>query len=411
MSYNRIVKPQAVIRDFVTNEGAWNIRMLRQVLEENLVLRILSIPCPYDAFGEDKPTWKWEYTGKCSVKSAFQSLKQNEWDPRDNVWNLAWNFDGPQRVLKQFIWLASQNRLMTNVEQTRRGITDNQSCPTCGATEETTLHILRDCHQARAIWMLLISERIKTVFFSLTSLNEWLQFNLNNIAATAIIDSAKSWAGVIKNNKNQASNNMRNSNRTIWRHPRPGCVKLNMDGAVNPTTMKATSGGVLHNENGNWIRVYSRYVGRCSVCNQPLSVEFDTLPTGNGILGSGILEKQTIPLLTQCFHLRSARRLTLRACLKMFEGHWLCGLCSEAVKYETMRSAPENVITANEALVRHMKFCEQFKSSSPPENPAGNLITAMKRLAFKKFGFSEEEQRIQRLDKLNNGGFEVVYMV
>ncbi|KAE8674384.1 endoribonuclease Dicer-like protein 3-like isoform X1 [Hibiscus syriacus] len=66
-----------------------------------------------------------------------------------------------------------------------------------------------------------------------------------------------------------------------------------------------------------------------------------------------------------------------------FEGNWLCGLCSEAVKYETMRSAPETVITTNEALVRRTKFCEQFKSSSPPENPAGNLITAMKHLLFR----------------------------
>ncbi|KAK8520350.1 hypothetical protein V6N13_031194 [Hibiscus sabdariffa] len=66
-----------------------------------------------------------------------------------------------------------------------------------------------------------------------------------------------------------------------------------------------------------------------------------------------------------------------------FEGHWLCGLCSEAVKYETTKSAPEKIITTNEALIRHMKFCQQFKSSSPPENPAGNLITAMKHLLLR----------------------------
>ena len=61
-----------------------------------------------------------------------------------------------------------------------------------------------------------------------------------------------------------------------------------------------------------------------------------------------------------------------------FEGRWLCGLCSEAVKDETVRS--EEDITTNEALDRHMKFCEQFKSSSPPANPAEDLISAMKHL-------------------------------
>ncbi|XVE70821.1 hypothetical protein DITRI_Ditri10aG0101200 [Diplodiscus trichospermus] len=64
-----------------------------------------------------------------------------------------------------------------------------------------------------------------------------------------------------------------------------------------------------------------------------------------------------------------------------FEGRWLCGLCSEAVKDETVRS--EEDITINEALDRHMKFCEQFKSSSPPANPAEDLISAMKHLLLR----------------------------
>ncbi|KAK9032320.1 hypothetical protein V6N11_056591 [Hibiscus sabdariffa] len=61
-----------------------------------------------------------------------------------------------------------------------------------------------------------------------------------------------------------------------------------------------------------------------------------------------------------------------------FEGRWLCGLCAEAVNDETARS--EEDITTNEAMDRHMKFREQFKSSSPPTNPAEELIAAMRHL-------------------------------
>ncbi|KAK8535334.1 hypothetical protein V6N12_056856 [Hibiscus sabdariffa] len=61
-----------------------------------------------------------------------------------------------------------------------------------------------------------------------------------------------------------------------------------------------------------------------------------------------------------------------------FEGRWLCGLCSVAVDDETVRS--EEDITTNEAMDRHMKFREQFKSSSPPTNPAEELIAAMRHL-------------------------------
>ncbi|GKV03706.1 hypothetical protein SLEP1_g15966 [Rubroshorea leprosula] len=61
-----------------------------------------------------------------------------------------------------------------------------------------------------------------------------------------------------------------------------------------------------------------------------------------------------------------------------YEGRWICGLCAEAVKDETYRSKKD--ISADEALDRHMKFCEQFRSSSPPINTAEELISAMKHL-------------------------------
>ncbi|KAJ9168144.1 hypothetical protein P3X46_019703 [Hevea brasiliensis] len=59
-----------------------------------------------------------------------------------------------------------------------------------------------------------------------------------------------------------------------------------------------------------------------------------------------------------------------------YGGRWICGLCSEAVKDETCRSQKD--IDTEEALERHMKFCQQFRSSSPPTNPSEDLISAMK---------------------------------
>ncbi|KAF8032609.1 hypothetical protein BT93_D1507 [Corymbia citriodora subsp. variegata] len=61
-----------------------------------------------------------------------------------------------------------------------------------------------------------------------------------------------------------------------------------------------------------------------------------------------------------------------------FGGRWICGLCAEAVKDEAVRS--EGGIDGEEALGRHMKFCEQFRSSSPPANPTEDLISAVKQL-------------------------------
>ncbi|KAG8635976.1 uncharacterized protein LOC110603356 [Manihot esculenta] len=61
-----------------------------------------------------------------------------------------------------------------------------------------------------------------------------------------------------------------------------------------------------------------------------------------------------------------------------YGGRWICGLCSEAVKDETRRSKRD--IDTDEALERHIKFCQQFRSSSPPTNPSEDLISAVKTL-------------------------------
>lgn len=62
-----------------------------------------------------------------------------------------------------------------------------------------------------------------------------------------------------------------------------------------------------------------------------------------------------------------------------YQGRWICGLCAEAVKDEVFRSEKGDIGTG-EAVKRHMKFCEQFRSSSPPSNPGEDLISAMKQL-------------------------------
>lgn len=45
-----------------------------------------------------------------------------------------------------------------------------------------------------------------------------------------------------------------------------------------------------------------------------------------------------------------------------YQGQWLCGLCVEAVKDEVVRS--ERLITIEEALNRHIRFCREFRSST-----------------------------------------------
>ncbi|KAF3639087.1 hypothetical protein CQW23_15013 [Capsicum baccatum] len=61
-----------------------------------------------------------------------------------------------------------------------------------------------------------------------------------------------------------------------------------------------------------------------------------------------------------------------------YQGKWICGLCAEAIKDEIIRC--EMLISAEEALNRHLNFCKKFSSSSPPLNPTVHLIAAMRQI-------------------------------
>lgn len=61
-----------------------------------------------------------------------------------------------------------------------------------------------------------------------------------------------------------------------------------------------------------------------------------------------------------------------------YSGNWICGLCSEAINYEILRS--DSLITAEEAMENHMKLCKKFTALKPPPNPTVHLITAMRQI-------------------------------
>lgn len=62
-----------------------------------------------------------------------------------------------------------------------------------------------------------------------------------------------------------------------------------------------------------------------------------------------------------------------------YQGKWICGLCAEAVKDESLR-CEERLISGEEALTRHLNFCMKFRSAGPPPDPTVHLIAAMRRI-------------------------------
>ncbi|TYI25258.1 hypothetical protein ES332_A05G037700v1 [Gossypium tomentosum] len=48
-----------------------------------------------------------------------------------------------------------------------------------------------------------------------------------------------------------------------------------------------------------------------------------------------------------------------------YQGRWICGLCIEVVKDEVLRSV--TLISTEEALDRHISFCNKFRAWSPSD--------------------------------------------
>ncbi|KAK4434036.1 hypothetical protein Salat_0566300 [Sesamum alatum] len=62
-----------------------------------------------------------------------------------------------------------------------------------------------------------------------------------------------------------------------------------------------------------------------------------------------------------------------------FDGKWLCGLCSEAVRDEVNRGKKQSGM--EEAVKAHMSFCRKYKS-----NPAVKVADGMRQMLRRRSG-------------------------
>uniref|UniRef100_J3LSS5 DUF1677 family protein n=2 Tax=Oryza brachyantha TaxID=4533 RepID=J3LSS5_ORYBR len=66
-----------------------------------------------------------------------------------------------------------------------------------------------------------------------------------------------------------------------------------------------------------------------------------------------------------------------------FGGRWLCGLCSEAVKYEAGKSSPR-APDVEGAVRAHMAFCRMLKRGGPAERVAEGMCQMLRTASGKQ---------------------------
>ena len=163
---------------FGNEDEGWKWGMFSELLPHAVVLQIAAHQPPHHSGSPDHLYWGLSSSGLFTTKSAYQMLACTESPHTGRTWNLIWKWIGPQRI-RNFMWLAVQDRLMTNVERARRHLGSSEMCELCGVGRETTLHVLRDCWFAKRLWYNLLTNDNHTDFFSL-GLEEWFKVNLRS---------------------------------------------------------------------------------------------------------------------------------------------------------------------------------------------------------------------------------------
>lgn len=188
------------------------------------------------------------------------------------------------------MWLLCHDAILSNENHVRRHIAINATCSSCQNPNETSLHIVRDCHEARRIWLQLLPSNKQPNFFSL-DLKHWILTNIANLGEAFIFAMTCWWLWRWRNERSfspdkqyrvgktrfilqQVENyiqvdmarqeqlgskpNRKKEILVSWQIPPIGQTKLNCDGAAHGCPGKAVCGGVIRDQDGNLLRAFTK---------------------------------------------------------------------------------------------------------------------------------------------------------
>ena len=158
---------------FPLNSKQWNYQMLNELFSPEEVDLICDIPLSIRD-DEDRRVWHYELNGKFTVRSAYHVARElNEANEEGVIgysssstssmgvkfWKKLWNACVLGKV-KICVWRACVDALPTRLNLCKRRVTTEEMCVVCGGLAESTEHVLRDCHMARAVWFRGLGVRV-----------------------------------------------------------------------------------------------------------------------------------------------------------------------------------------------------------------------------------------------------------
>ncbi|CAN1816372.1 Putative ribonuclease H protein At1g65750 [Linum perenne] len=224
------------VADFTAGDDGWNLTKLNSLLPSDLVEQIIGRSAPKEGLGADTVVWGENHDGRFSIKSAYNLITDQSSQHVEINWEKVWRWNGPHRI-KFFLWLATNERLLTNAERARRHISIVSACPRCGSESESVGHVLRDCQFAAETWLALRIQRW------VTSADE----AFSRDARCLNRKRPKLWEAI------------------AWDPGPEDAVTVNTDGSFNPTSNKATTGGIIRSSDGCGLVAFTMNLGCCTI--------------------------------------------------------------------------------------------------------------------------------------------------
>ena len=283
------------VKDVISPHG-WLWSAIPFVLPPEIKKSIQVVPFPIAARSVDKLAWKGSPKGVFSPKGAYRLATQPS---KANVFPGAWIWKiCTLPKIQMFIWKCMHNSVGVRGCLVERGLHIPLDYPLCHTEPETVSHALCDCNFVKPIWQQLGQIRGNQAFYS-QGIRDWLASNAK-AKASRIADEVpwnivfpfalwliwKQRNQVVFNQKspnpcltklikmqatefflciNRPKGNRRMVIRQIrWEKPTSGWLKLNTDGSFDDLLGNIGGGGLIRNEQGDWVAGYTKKVGKAN---------------------------------------------------------------------------------------------------------------------------------------------------
>ncbi|KAK7832492.1 putative ribonuclease h protein [Quercus suber] len=142
----------------------WSLDKIPFVFPRNISDTIHATPKPFQSDLADLATWSLSPNGQFNSNVAYALSKNySTASLLFQPWKWIWKIPTLPRI-QTFIWLVSQEKLLTKILLIMRQIIQDATCPLCHSDAKSAFHILRDYPFVQPLWAYLTNQTLPNGF-------------------------------------------------------------------------------------------------------------------------------------------------------------------------------------------------------------------------------------------------------